>query len=213
MSAPSLAPQSSHLLARIIRPATLDRLEQIVIVTLFLWLAWRVLHSDNPLAPLLLVSELSVAVIVLFRRPTDAISLDLRDWGLAIAATALPMLVNPVELSSHVAIAVALMVAGNLWQIGAKLFLRRSFGVAPANRGVRADGPYRLMRHPIYAGYLVVHIGILLMMPSIWNAAVYAMAWACQIVRLIREEKFLSQDPAYLQYCAQVKYRLIPGIY
>ncbi len=199
--------------APLIRPAVLDRIEQVLIVTLFLWLTWRMWESGNPLAPLLLLSELTVVVIVMFRRPTEAISMDIRDWLLAIGATCFPMLVMPNAELGYVQAAVAFMVVGNMWQIGAKLFLRRSFGVAPANRGVRSDGPYKLMRHPIYAGYLLVHIGALLMMPSLWNLAVYAVAWALQIARLLREEAFLSQDPAYVAYCGQVKHRLIPGLY
>ena len=36
-----------------------------------------------------------------------------------------------------------------------KLSLGRSFGLMPANRGVVSTGMYRLVRHPIYLGYLV----------------------------------------------------------
>lgn len=197
----------------LLRPAVLDRLEQVLIILLFLWLSWRVMQSGNAYAYLLLVSELTVAVIVLFRRPTEAISTDIRDWLLAIGATCVPMLVATTSQPGIVHIAVPLMLFGTIWQIGAKLFLRRSFGVAPANRGIRSDGPYRLMRHPIYAGYLIVHIGALLLMPSLWNFAVYALAWALQIARLQREEAFLGIDPAYSAYCNKVRHRLIPGVY
>ena len=37
--------------------------------------------------------------------------------------------------------------------------LGRSFGVAPANRGIVVRGPYSFVRHPIYTGYLITHTG------------------------------------------------------
>ena len=98
-------------------------------------------------------------------------------------------------------------------QISGKLFLRRSFGIAPANRGIKRDGVYRFVRHPIYAGYLFTHIGILLVMPSLVNLAIYAIGWWAQILRIDAEEALLGQDPDYRDYMQQTRWRLIPGIY
>jgi protein-S-isoprenylcysteine O-methyltransferase Ste14 len=78
---------------------------------------------------------------------------------------------------------------------------------------VRRGGPYQLVRHPMYSGYVVTQLGFLLLNPSLWNAAVYALAWTTLVMRIGEEEKFLSQDIAYRDYQADVRYRLIPGIY
>ena len=198
-----------------LRPALLDRIEQVVVVFLFALLTLRVLASPNPTAPLLLVSEASVAFFVLIRRPTGDISLRLGDWLLAITATCAPLLFVP-GADTHPALVyfgVPLVFAGISWQIAAKLVLRRSFGVAPANRGVKKGGPYKFMRHPIYAGYLATHIGLMLLMPSWFNAVLYAIGWWAQILRLQAEERYLLQDPAYQAYAAQVRWRLVPGLY
>jgi protein-S-isoprenylcysteine O-methyltransferase Ste14 len=109
--------------------------------------------------------------------------------------------------------AVALILFGNVVQISGKLFLRRSFGIAPANRGIKRDGLYRFVRHPIYAGYLFTHIGILLIMPSLVNLVIYAIGWWAQILRIQAEEAWLTQDPDYRDYQAQTRWRLIPGLY
>ena len=39
------------------------------------------------------------------------------------------------------------------------------------------------------------------------------VAWLAMLLRIDEEEKFLSQDPAYRDYKADVRWRLIPGIY
>jgi protein-S-isoprenylcysteine O-methyltransferase Ste14 len=196
-------------------PRRLDRIEQVTIVALWSLLVWRVLQSPNHMAPLVLIAETSVALFVLFRRPTERISMRLGDWLLAATATYAPLLIVPsAELWPVLEVpAVALILFGNVVQISGKLFLRRSFGIAPANRGIKRDGLYRFVRHPIYAGYLFTHIGILLIMPSLVNLVIYAIGWWAQILRIQAEEALLTQDPDYRDYLQQTRWRLIPGLY
>lgn len=202
-----------------LRPARLDRIEQAVIALLWMWMVERVAVSffqdGNHMAWLVLISETSVMVFTLIRRPTQAISMKLGDWLLAITATAAPMMIqtanDPVDTLRIAGI--MLIMLGNLAQAGSKLALARSFGIAPANRGIKISGPYRLVRHPMYAGYLVVHIGVLLMMPLWINLMIYAIGWTAQICRILAEETLLGQDPAYRQYMATVRWRVIPGVF
>ena len=196
-------------------PRVLDRVEQVTIAILWLWLVQRVLHSGNSYAPLVLVAETALVFFTLIRRPTTNISLRLGDWLLAITATAAPLLIVPtdVPVSAVAPLGVALVIVGNIIQGAAKLALRRSFGIAPANRGIKDNGIYGLVRHPMYAGYLAVHIGLLILMPSFLNILVYAIGWWAQILRLLAEERLLSQDPAYVAFQKKVRYRLIPGIF
>ena len=200
-----------------LRPAVLDRFEQVTIVILWLLLAKRVFAATNPFAPLIMVAETAVVVFVLIRRPTQTISLRLGDWLLAITATYAPLLIQPSDTPAAlhwlVPIGVGLTVAGNVVQIAAKMFLRRSFGIAPANRGIKTDGMYRVVRHPMYAGYLLVHIGVLMLMPSPLNFLIYAIGWCAQILRLLAEERLLSEDPAYRTFMTKTRWRLIPGIF
>jgi protein-S-isoprenylcysteine O-methyltransferase Ste14 len=198
-----------------IGPAWLDRAEQVVLVLLWVVLLGRVLASHNGYAPLLLLSETTVLVFVLIRRPTLAISRNAGDWMLAITATAAPLLIRPEgpPLLNMAPLGVALVLAGTFWQASAKLTLRRSFGVAPANRGVKVAGPYAVMRHPMYAGYLLAHIGNLVLFPSLLNVIIYAIAWWSQVLRLLAEETLLSQDDAYCAYCQRVRWRLVPGLF
>ena len=120
---------------------------------------------------------------------------------------------TPGALQWLVPVGVVLTVLGNFIQLLAKMFLRRSFGIAPANRGIKTDGMYRIVRHPMYAGYLLVHIGILTLMPTLFNFAVYAIGWWAQILRLLAEERLLGEDPAYREFMTKTRWRLIPGVF
>jgi protein-S-isoprenylcysteine O-methyltransferase Ste14 len=173
------------------------------------------IHSENPFAPLALLSEAAVFVFVLIRRPTERIALRLGDWLLAITATLAPLLLMPggPPVEALIPVAIALVLLGNCMQAWAKLVLRRSFGIAPANRGVKISGPYRFVRHPMYAGYLMVHVGLFTLFPSLLNLAVYTIAWWAQVLRLLAEERLLAADPDYRDYMQQTRWRLLPGVF
>lgn len=198
-----------------LRPAVLDRVEQVVIVVLWIILVQRVEISGNPYAPLLLLSETAVVAFTLIRRPARNLSMDLGDWLLATTATCAGLLIIPgVTLVPALApLGVALAIGGNLIQAWAKLVLRRSFGVAPANRGLKLTGPYSVVRHPMYAGYAVVHMGVMILMFSPVNLVIYAIGWWAQILRILAEERLLSRDPEYAAYMERVRWRLLPGIF
>ena len=197
------------------RPRVLDRIEQAAIVVLWIFLVQRVEISGNPYAPLLLLSETAVAIFTLVRRPTDKLSMELGDWLLAITATCAGLLIIPgVTIVPALApLGLAFAIGGNLIQAWAKLVLRRSFGVAPANRGIKLTGPYKFVRHPMYAGYLFVHLGVLILMFSPMNVVIYAIGWWAQILRILAEERLLSQDAEYAQYMGRVRWRLVPGVF
>ena len=76
-----------------------------------------------------------------------------------------------------------------------KLSLGRSFGLLPANRGIVSTGMYRLVRHPIYLGYLVTHVAFLFAHPTVWNLALLVLADCALCVRAVLEERSLLRDP------------------
>jgi protein-S-isoprenylcysteine O-methyltransferase Ste14 len=65
----------------------------------------------------------------------------------------------------------------------------------------------------MYAGYLLGHLGFLVVNLSGWNLLVYAVCYSLQVPRLLAEERLLSQDPGYRAYQATVRYRLLPGLF
>jgi protein-S-isoprenylcysteine O-methyltransferase Ste14 len=79
---------------------------------------------------------------------------------------------------------------------------------------VISTGPYALVRHPMYAGGLLLFIGTPLALGSYWGLLAFVAALPALIWRLSDEEWFLSRNlPAYTEYCAKVRWRLIPGVF
>ncbi|WP_173087522.1 methyltransferase [Devosia sp. 1635] len=197
----------------------LDALERVVLSVIFSFFAWKLgqswLTTGSIITLIALVSEGAVLFFVLFRRFTTEVSMLPGDWLLAFLGTATPLLVQPSgnEGLAPQALCAALMLVGMSVQIAAKLTLRRSFGAVAANRGVKKKGPYRLVRHPMYAGYILTQIGFLLSYPSVFNLAVYSAAFAFQIGRILAVERVLARDASYRDFTAAVPYRLVPGVF
>ena len=85
-----------------------------------------------------------------------------------------------------------------------------SFGVAPADRGLVTSGPYRFVRHPLYAGEILFFLGYLVSSPTWRNAVAVVLALGFDLVRIEMEERVLGGYPEYKE---RVRWRLIPGIY
>ena len=81
------------------------------------------------------------------------------------------------------------------------------------NRGVVATGPYSIVRHPIYAGYLLTHAATLALFPSVWNVAIIVIADTALVFRALAEERVLSADSEYQSYCGRVAWHLLPGVF
>jgi protein-S-isoprenylcysteine O-methyltransferase Ste14 len=161
-----------------------------------------------------LISETLIVVFIVFRRGAQTVTTRPLDWAAAVLGSNLTLLINgDGRPLAPVAIGASLMLMGLLVAIWAKLALRRSFGVAAANRGVVAGGPYRIVRHPMYTGYLLGFIGFWLNNPSLRNGLLYLGAILFMLIRIFAEERVLKQDPAYAEVVDSVPYRIIPGLF
>jgi protein-S-isoprenylcysteine O-methyltransferase Ste14 len=80
---------------------------------------------------------------------------------------------------------------------------------------VVSTGPYALVRHPMYAGALVMLVGTPLALGSWWGLfALLHIILPVLIWRLLDEERFLRQNLAgYAEYQTKVTYRLLPFIW
>lgn len=75
-------------------------------------------------------------------------------------------------------------------------------------------GPYRVVRHPGYAGNVLALPGIVLALSSAWTIIPVIIALIIAVIRTALEDKTLHDElPGYQDYARRVRYRLIPGIY
>jgi protein-S-isoprenylcysteine O-methyltransferase Ste14 len=215
------APTASAVRSLPARLLALDLLERTIVCTLFGSFAWQMsvqfLWNGDISTLLIVLAEGLPFVFVVLRKPTERISLAPGDWLIAIVASHAPLLARPDASAIGPTLvqgaAFLIMLAGFSVQVAAKIVLGTRFGIVAANRGVCTLGPYRFVRHPMYLGYTITHVGFLLAMPNAMNAGLYALALALQIVRMDREERILMQDDAYRAFAERVRYRLLPGVY
>ena len=76
------------------------------------------------------------------------------------------------------------------------------------------SGPYRIVRHPGYAGNMLALLGIVLALSSLWTLIPAAAALVIAVIRTTLEDRTLQEElPGYKEYARRVRYRWFPGIY
>jgi protein-S-isoprenylcysteine O-methyltransferase Ste14 len=173
------------------------------------------LHTHVLIGAAFFVEQLWFVIVFLIRRPPKAATRRLDAWLLAFAGTFAGVLFRPVGLHPQWGIDVGLGVQVlGLAICGLSLAaLGRSFGFAPANRGLAASGPYRVVRHPLYASYVLLQAGYLLQSMALWNVLVMIVATGCNIGRIVAEERLLGSSADYAAYRRRVRWRLLPGLW
>jgi protein-S-isoprenylcysteine O-methyltransferase Ste14 len=153
---------------------------------------------DRVLAPLLAVSVSFPLVIVA--------GLDHRfGWS--------PVFPTWLNIIGLVLIALGYTFAG--WALAENRFFSGMVRIQTDRGHVVCDsGPYRIVRHPGYAGNILPLPGIVLALGSVWTLIPAAAALIIAVIRTALEDRTLQEElPGYRDYARRVRYRLIPGIY
>jgi protein-S-isoprenylcysteine O-methyltransferase Ste14 len=156
-----------------------------------------------------------VALAYLIRRPARLVSRRLDDWLLAFGGTFAGVLFRPEGLHTGWGIqtGLVLQLLGVAVVVASLLTLGRSFGFAAADRGVVVRGPYTVVRHPMYASYLLLQSGYLLQSLSVRNAIVLMAGTLFNAGRALAEERLLRRNEEYTAYCRRVRRRVIPAVW
>lgn len=204
--------------ARLTRAQVGETLAKVLIVTLFSSMAVRLAKdaaaTGHVTGMLLVASEGLVVALTLVRRTAAIVDRTTKARLLTLFSTFGAPLVKPVS-AAMVPEPLTIMICGFglIIVVLGKISLGRSFGLTPANRGVVASGMYDYVRHPIYLGYLLTHIGFVIANPADWNLLILAAADIALVLRAICEERTLAKDAAYRAYMQRVRWRIIPGIF
>ena len=113
------------------------------------------------------------------------------------------------------AILFALSVVVIAWALAVNPYAESTVRIQ-TDRGqtVITSGPYRFVRHPMYAGFVPMYLALPLVWGSVW-ALVLAVAIILLLIwRTAREDQTLRQELAgYEKYAARTRYRLLPGVW
>jgi protein-S-isoprenylcysteine O-methyltransferase Ste14 len=160
---------------------------------------------------------LLIIILFLIRHPVKGSHATVLQAIVALAGTFAPILIanQPVTFSTN-----GMLVTGNLIGLVGMIFsiislaiLGRSFGILPEARELVTHGPYRLIRHPLYFGEVLMVTGILLPILSWITLLMFAGYILLQVWRTFNEEQALEiVFPEYRQYQERTR-RLIPYIW
>ena len=79
---------------------------------------------------------------------------------------------------------------------------------------VVSSGPYRIVRHPMYVGVILMYPATALILGSLWALAIAALIAVLFIARTALEDRTLRRElPGYEEYAAVTRCRLVPGIW
>jgi len=107
----------------------------------------------------------------------------------------------------------ALLLAGTAWAVWSLRFLGRNLSVIAQARGVADRGPYRWVRHPLYAGEIISSLGLAVAAHSLAAGAIWLVLCGLQAYRALREEQLLLVTlPGYRAYRGRTA-ALLPGIF
>jgi protein-S-isoprenylcysteine O-methyltransferase Ste14 len=104
-----------------------------------------------------------------------------------------------------------------MWMVY-RVFKENSYGSATVevtkDQRVISTGPYAIVRNPMYACAAVYFIGMSFALGSYWGLMASILTILGLVWRLFDEEKFLAENlPGYAEYCAKVRWHLIPGLF
>jgi protein-S-isoprenylcysteine O-methyltransferase Ste14 len=161
------------------------------------------------------VEQAWFVVAFLARRPPRASSRQLGAWLLAAGGTFGGLLFRPQGSNPQwgVTAGLVLQLLGLVMVLVSLAALGRSFGFVAADRGLVTRGPYRVVRHPVYASYILIQSGYLIQAQSLRNLLVLLFATGCNIGRCLAEEQVLADTSDFQEYRTRVRWRLVPGVW
>ena len=155
------------------------------------------------------------AILFLVRRPARAVPPGTASRAIAVASM-LTVYLFDLDCAGDgpaAALGVWFVQIGTLLCLAATLNLGRNFAVMPSYRGLSTRGLYGIVRHPLYAAYLLVDLGFLAQAPSVANGTVFVASLGLLLARIAVEEELLAHQPSYEGYRAVTKYRLVPLVW
>lgn len=103
----------------------------------------------------------------------------------------------------------------NLWAMRVNKYFAQVVRIQK-DRGQRIvdAGPYQYIRHPGYAGGIVMTISMPILLGSVWALVAGCAGGLLLLIRTALEDKVLWEElGGYADYAQRVPYRLVPGVW
>lgn len=165
--------------------------------------AWQ----NTQIIPALLAAQSGLMAWLLVTRCSQAAE---ASWPQKLIAWVSALLPLALRINDETLVGQVITGLGLLLVLWAMITLGRSFGIAPADRGLVKDGPYRFVRHPMYLGELISLAGAVIGAPSIWNIVLMIVLLLSLLLRIRWEERAVFN---YGSYAGRVRWRLIPCVW
>ncbi|MDQ3045190.1 MAG: isoprenylcysteine carboxylmethyltransferase family protein [Chloroflexota bacterium] len=148
---------------------------------------------------------LIMAGLVLMRRPAIATRPGLMPKLIALVGSwmSIPLVLLPLTWRPDWLLigSTGIMLISDFFVVWALLTLRYSFSVFPEARRLIRHGPYQMVRHPLYAAYIVTYISLALTRLSVLALLFAAIGIAGEVLRARQEERVLRATfPEYASY-------------
>jgi protein-S-isoprenylcysteine O-methyltransferase Ste14 len=181
---------------------------------LFAWAHAVAFLQTLRLSILIILAKAALEIQFYVRRSTGPfISTSAYAWLVALCGTIGPLMLRPTDDASDFSVATGMQVIGLAMLVGVVRALNRSGGIPVAKHGIRRDGLYRFVRHPIYLAFMFSQYGYVLNHTSLYNVFILALATSFQILRINEEERLLLDDEEYQGYTEQTRWRVIPWVF
>jgi protein-S-isoprenylcysteine O-methyltransferase Ste14 len=198
--------------------------EQLINVLLFIFFGWGTclglrdrLGGGLSLVDISFLAQNAVfCLVILLRSPDREMS---RSWAgqlLALAAffSGMAFLNYPLDEPGITAgVGQAVVISANILAVTSLVTLGKSFGILIARRKIKTRGLYGIVRHPMYFSDILLRLGFFLVHPSLYVTLLVIVSIFLYLGRALWEEKFLSQNADYQQYCLKVRWRFMPGLF
>jgi len=187
----------------------------LVVFTLSTWIPSVYLMRTNPVA----LERRMRAGPIAEARPVQRIIISIALLSLAamIVISALDHRFGWSSVPTTVCLAGDVLVAIGLG-LAMMVVVQNSYAAAnvtvEAGQTVISTGLYGLVRHPMYAGNVVMMVGIPLALGSYWGLVFVIPGLLVLAIRIRDEEELLGQQlDGYSQYTQRVRYRLVPYVW
>jgi len=176
------------------------------------WMAWR--STGDFVVLLLFCVNTLFAVLFVCRRNSTAVTDNPKDWMVTVATVLLSFMLRVTATENVPALMAsrALQAVGITIIIISLLSLGRSFGLIPANRGIKTRGLYTYVRHPLYSGEMLFYLGFTVGNASLANILLTLTIFVGLHLRARAEERLLQKDDVYTHYLRTVRFRFFPGV-